>query len=217
MTASASRTRPAAGAAETLAALPVQAHGHLLRLADIATVRRTTVDPPTSTMQFNGKPAMGIGITMADGGNMLDLGRQISAKLATIEPTLPLGVHLTAISDQSAVVAVDVGDFQESFLEALAIVLLVSFVSLGWRTGIVVAISVPLVLAGVFIGMKLMGIDLQRISLGAMVIALGLLVGRRDHRGRDHGGEAGTRLGPRARRQFRLHFHRVPNADPARW
>jgi multidrug efflux pump len=170
------RTRPAAGAAETLAALPVQAHGHLLRLADIATVHRTTVDPPTSTMQFNGKPSLGIGITMADGGNMLDLGRQISAKLATIEPTLPLGVHLTAISDQSAVVAVDVGDFQESFLEALAIVLLVSFVSLGWRTGIVVAISVPLVLAGVFIGMKLMGIDLQRISLGAMVIALGLLV-----------------------------------------
>ena len=170
------RTRPAAGAAETLAALPVQAHGHLLRLADIASVRRTTVDPPTSTMQLGGKPALGIGITMADGGDMLALGRQIDARLAAIEPTLPLGVHLTPLNDQSRVVAVDVGDFQESFLEALAIVLLVSFVSLGWRVGIVVAVSVPLVLAGVFVGMKIMGIDLQRISLGAMVIALGLLV-----------------------------------------
>ncbi len=170
------RTRPAAGAAETLAALPVQAHGHLLRLADIATVRRTTVDPPTSTMRLNGKPALGIGITMADGGNMLALGRAVSAKLAATEGGLPLGVHLTPLNDQSKVVAVDVDDFQDSFLEALAIVLLVSFVSLGWRVGIVVAISVPLVLAGVFIGMKWMGIDLQRISLGAMVIALGLLV-----------------------------------------
>ena len=170
------RTRPAAGAAETMAALPVQAHGHLLRLADIASVRRTTVDPPTSTMRLGGKPAMGIGITMADGGNMLALGQQVSARLAAIEPTLPLGVHVTSFNDQSKVVAVDVGEFQDSFLEALAIVLLVSFVSLGWRVGIVVAISVPLVLAGVFIGMKLLGIDLQRISLGAMVIALGLLV-----------------------------------------
>ena len=170
------RTRPAAGAAETLAALPVQAHGHLLRLADIATVRRTTVDPPEATMRLNGKPAMGIGITMADGSNMLSLGQAIAAKMAALGPSLPLGIHLTALSDQSKVVAEDVGDFQESFIEALVIVLLVSFVSLGWRVGIVVAISVPLVLAGVFVGMKLMGIDLQRISLGAMVIALGLLV-----------------------------------------
>ena len=170
------RTRPAASATQTLAALPVQAHGHLLRLADIAAVRRTTVDPPVSTMRFNGKPSLGIGITMADGGNMLALGQQIAAQLAVIEPGLPLGAHLTRLHDQGEVVGVDVNDFQESFLEALAIVLLVSFVSLGWRTGIVVAISVPLVLAGVFIGMKIMGIDLQRISLGAMVIALGLLV-----------------------------------------
>ena len=170
------RTRPAAGVAESLLALPVQAHGHLLRLADIATVRRTTVDPPVSTMLFNGKPALGIGISMADGGNILDLGRGISARVAAITPTLPLGVHLSQLNDQSTVVAADVDDFQNSFLEALAIVLLVSFISLGWRTGIVVAISVPLVLAGVFIGMRLIGIDLQRISLGAMVIALGLLV-----------------------------------------
>jgi multidrug efflux pump len=170
------RTRPSLDAAEALAALPVAVHGRLLRLGDIASISRTTVDPPSSTMRYNGKPALGLGISMADGGNMLALGEAVSARIARIEPTLPLGVHLGRLNDQSVVVAADVGDFQESFLEALGIVLLVSFVSLGWRTGIVVAISVPLVLAGVFVGMKLIGIDLQRISLGAMVIALGLLV-----------------------------------------
>jgi multidrug efflux pump len=170
------RTRPALDAAAALSGLPVQVHGHLLRLGDIATVTRGTVDPPESTMRFNGHPALGLGITMADGGDVLALGGLVAARLAAIAPTLPLGVHLSRMNDQSAVVAADVGDFQESFLEALVIVLLVSFASLGWRTGLVVAISVPLVLAGVFVGMKLMGIDLQRISLGAMVIALGLLV-----------------------------------------
>jgi multidrug efflux pump len=170
------RTRPSLHAADALAALPVAVGGKLLRLGDFATISRTTVDPPTSVMHYNGKPALGLGISMADGGNMLDLGRQVAQRLATITPTLPLGVEIGRLNDQSAVVAADVGDFQEAFLEALAIVLFVSFVSLGWRTGIVVAISVPLVLAGVFVGMKLLGIDLQRISLGAMVIALGLLV-----------------------------------------
>jgi len=170
------RTRPALDGPTALASLPIQAHGRLLRLGDFATIGRTTVDPPASTMRVGGHPALGLGVSMAAGGNILDLGKQVAARLAEIEPTLPLGVHVTRLNDQSAVVAVDINDFQESFLEALAIVLLVSFISLGWRTGIVVAISVPLVLAGVFVGMKLLGIDLQRISLGAMVIALGLLV-----------------------------------------
>ncbi len=170
------RTRPALDGAGALAALPVNAGGHMLRLGDFAVITRGTVDPPVSTMRYNGKPALGLGISMAEGGNMLALGRQVADRIAQIEPALPLGVHIGKLNDQSAVVAIDVHDFQESFLEALAIVLLVSFISLGWRTGIVVAISVPLVLAGVFVGMKLLGIDLQRISLGAMVIALGLLV-----------------------------------------
>ncbi len=170
------RTRPSLDAVAALNGLPVQVHGHLLRLGDFATVSRGTVDPPVSTMRVGGHPALGLGVTMAEGGNMLVLGQAVAARMAEIGPELPLGVHLARINDQSVVVANDVGDFQESFLEALAIVLLVSFVSLGWRTGIVVAISVPLVLAGVFIGMKLLGIDLQRVSLGAMVIALGLLV-----------------------------------------
>ncbi len=170
------RTRPALDGPAALAALPVQVGGHLLRLGDFASIARTVADPPASTMHFNGRPSLGLGISMADGGNILDLGRQVTARMAAIQPTLPLGVMLTPLNNQSTVVAADIADFQESFLEALGIVLLVSFVSLGWRTGIVVAISVPLVLAGVFVGMKLLGIDLQRISLGAMVIALGLLV-----------------------------------------
>ena len=170
------RTRPNIDGPAALFALPIQANGRLLRLGDFATITRDTVDPPTSTMRVNGHPALGLGISMADGGNILALGQDVAARLAQITPTLPLGVHIVRLNDQSAVVATDVADFQESFLEALAIVLVVSFISLGWRTGIVVAIAVPLVLAGVFVGMKLLGIDLQRISLGAMVIALGLLV-----------------------------------------
>ena len=170
------RTRPDVDGVRALASLPIPVRGHILRLGDFASIRRTVVDPPTSTMQVNGKPAMGIGISMEDGGNILDLGQGLAAKMAQIAPTLPVGVHLERLNDQSAVVSADIDDFQESFIEALAIVLLVSFISLGWRTGIVVAISVPLVLAGVFVGMKILGIDLQRISLGAMVIALGLLV-----------------------------------------
>ncbi len=156
--------------------LPVQVHGHLVPLGDLVTIRRGAVDPPVSTMQVNGKPALGLAISMADGKNILDLGRALAARAAQIAPTLPLGVHMMRINDQSKVVARDVADFQEWFLEALAIVLMVSFLSLGWRTGIVVAISVPLVLAGALVGMKLLGIDLQRISLGAMILALGLLV-----------------------------------------
>jgi multidrug efflux pump len=170
------RTRPALDGLAALAGLSVQTQGHLLRLGDIAEIRRETVDPPISTMHFNGQPALGLGIVMADGGNVLALGQAVAERIAAIEPTLPVGVHLARLNDQAAVVASDIGDFGQSFMAALAIVLLVSFVSLGWRAGIVVAISVPLVLAGVFVGMSLLGIDLQRISLGAMVIALGLLV-----------------------------------------
>ena len=170
------RTSGAPDAPAALATLPVQTHGHLVPLRDLVTIRRGTVEPPISTMQFDGKPALGLAISMADGGNILDLGRALAARAAEIAPALPMGVHMARVNDQSKVVAKDVGDFQESFLEALAIVLLVSFLSLGWRTGIVVAISVPLVLAGVLVGMKLIGVDLQRISLGAMIIALGLLV-----------------------------------------
>jgi len=170
------RTGPGVDGVAMLRALPVVAHGRTLALGDIATISRGTVDPPQSTMRANGKPALGLAISMAAGGNILDLGQRVSARMAQIMPTLPLGVSATAVNNQPQVVAKDVGVFEESFLEALAIVLLVSFISLGWRTGIVVAISVPLVLAGTLVGMRLLGIDLQRISLGAMIVALGLLV-----------------------------------------
>ncbi len=156
--------------------LPIAAGDRRLKLGDIATISRGTIDPPTETMRLDSQPALGLAISMAPGGNILDLGRAIAAKMQEVATTLPLGVATTRINDQSEVVAKDVAEFQVSFLEALAIVLLVSFLSLGWRTGLVVAISVPLVLAGTMIGLKLLGIDLQRISLGAMIIALGLLV-----------------------------------------
>jgi multidrug efflux pump len=161
---------------EALRAVPIQAGGQRLKLGDIATVSRGVIDPPAATMRVNGKPAVALGISMVPGGNILDLGRRLAERMQAIEPTLPLGVGVLRINDQPAVVVRDVGVFQESFFEALAIVLVVSFVSLGWRTGLVVAISVPLVLAGTLIGLKLAGIDLQRISLGSMIIALGLLV-----------------------------------------
>jgi multidrug efflux pump len=161
---------------EALQAIPISAGGHRVRLGDIATASRGVIDPPAATMRVNGKPALGLAISMAQGGNILDLGAAVAARMQAIAPTLPLGVTAVRLNDQSQVVAKDVAEFQESFLEALAIVLVVSFLSLGWRTGLVVAISVPLVLAGTLVGMKLLGIDLQRISLGAMIIALGLLV-----------------------------------------
>ena len=159
-----------------LRAIPIAAGERRLKLGDIATVSRGTIDPPTATMRVNGKPALGLAISMAQGGNIMELGQRVANRMRTIEPTLPLGVTIMRVNDQSQVVVKDVAEFQESFLEALAIVLFVSFISLGWRSGLVVAISVPLVLAGTMIGMKLLGIDLQRISLGAMIIALGLLV-----------------------------------------
>ena len=159
-----------------LKALPIQANGHLIPLGDLAVVSRGVVDPPNFAMQLNGKPAIGLMVSMVEGGNILDLGRGVAARMREIEPRLPLGVTFARVHDQPEAVQSGVGEFQESFLAALAIVLLVGFVSLGWRTGFVVAVSVPLVLSGVLVCMKLGGIDLHRISLGAMIIALGLLV-----------------------------------------
>lgn len=170
------RTGNGTASEAALRVLPISAVSRRLQLGDIATLSRGVVDPPVATMRVNGKPALGLAISLTTGGNILNLGLRIADRMATIMPTVPLGVTAMRVNDQSKVVAKDVTEFQESFLEALAIVLLVSFLSLGWRTGLVVAISVPLVLAGTMIGMKILGIDLQRISLGAMIIALGLLV-----------------------------------------
>lgn len=159
-----------------VAATPVDVGGRQFRLGDIATITRGFVDPPTYLIRQEGRPALAVGVVMARGANILTLGEDLKAAKAEFTASVPAGVTFDQIADQPKVVDKAVTEFLKAFLEALAIVLFVSFVSLGWRTGIVVAFSVPLVLAVVFVGMLMLGIDLHRISLGALIIALGLLV-----------------------------------------
>jgi multidrug efflux pump subunit AcrB len=157
-------------------AVPVAAGDRVFRLGDIATVRRGLIDPPRSLLREDGRPAIGIGVSMVQNGNIIALGEALDAAMEEIRAELPVGVTVDQIADQPHVVEHSIKEFVKSFGEALAIVLLVSFVSLGLRTGIIVALSVPLVLAIVFLVMAVMGIDLNRITLGALIIALGLLV-----------------------------------------
>jgi multidrug efflux pump len=161
---------------QAVADTPVEFGGSSFRLGDIATVTRGFEDPPSFLVHQRGKPALGIGIVMAKGANIIQLGEDVDAAMKQIEATLPQGIDLEKIADQPHVVDHAIYEFTKSFAEALGIVLIVSFVSLGWRTGIVVALSVPLVLAITFIVMSMIGLDLQRITLGALIIALGLLV-----------------------------------------
>jgi len=160
----------------TVAQTPVEASGRVFRLGDIATVTHGYADPPSFEVRQKGKQAIGIGVVMAKGANILELGPAVASATAQFMAAVPHGFDLEQIADQPMVVEHAVGEFVHSFIEALAIVLFVSFLALGWRTGIVVALSVPLVLAIVFIVMNAMGLDLHRITLGALIIALGLLV-----------------------------------------
>ncbi|GKQ52456.1 efflux RND transporter permease subunit [Bradyrhizobium sp. Ce-3] len=155
---------------------PVESNGRVFRLGDIATVSHGYVDPPTFKVRQEGKPALGIGVVTAKGANILELGKEVQQAAAEFLKAVPQGIDVKQIADQPKVVEHAVGEFVHSFVEALAIVLFVSFVALGWRTGIVVALSVPLVLGIVFIVMNAMSLDLHRITLGALIIALGLLV-----------------------------------------
>lgn len=161
---------------ESIRNMGIRAGGRTFRLGDIAEVRRGVVDPPTSKMRFNGREAVGLAVSMRKGGDVIRLGEQLTATVARIQANLPVGVEIYAVSDQPRVVAQSVHEFKKSLLEAVAIVLVVSFFSLGLRTGLVVALSIPLVLALTFLVMYVLGIELQRISLGALIIALGLLV-----------------------------------------
>jgi multidrug efflux pump len=161
---------------DAVASVPVQAGGSVFRLGDIANVRRGYQDPPTFIVREGGKPAIGLGVSMQDGANISTLGKDLKAAMSAITTELPVGLEVTQIADQPHIVEESVSEFFRTFLEALGIVLLVSFISLGWRTGIVVALSVPLVLAIVFVVMQAAGMDLHRITLGALIIALGLLV-----------------------------------------
>jgi len=154
----------------------IRAGGRTFRLGDIAEVGRGVVDPATSRMRFNGQEAIGLAVSMRKGGDVIRLGEQLGATVSRVQASLPVGVQIHAVSDQPRVVAESVHEFKKSLLEAVAIVLLVSFFSLGLRTGLVVALCIPLVLALTFLVMYLLGIELQRISLGALIISLGLLV-----------------------------------------
>ncbi|TCL59775.1 multidrug efflux pump subunit AcrB [Hydrogenispora ethanolica] len=156
--------------------LPIRAAGGTFRLSEIATVNRSYADPPEPEMFYNGRPVIGIALSMAKGGNILTMGRNLSQTVVGIKKDLPAGMELLQVADQPKVVKESINEFVETLLLAVVIVLLVCFLSLGLRTGIVVALGIPLVIAGVFFAMKTAGIDLHKISLGALIIALGLLV-----------------------------------------
>jgi multidrug efflux pump len=170
------RVTGALDGAKAVAETPVESNGRVFRLGDIATVTHGYVDPPSFAVRQEGKPAIGIGVVTAKGANILELGKDVANATDEFMKAVPQGVNVELIADQPKVVERAVGEFVHSFIEALAIVLFVSFLALGWRTGIVVALSVPLVLSIVFIVMNAMSIDLHRITLGALIIALGLLV-----------------------------------------
>jgi multidrug efflux pump len=161
---------------KAVAETPVESNGRVFRLGDIATVTHGFVDPPSFIVRQEGKAALGVGVVTAKGANILELGKEVADATAEFMKAVPQGINVDLIADQPKVVEHAVGEFTHSFIEALAIVLFVSFVALGWRTGIVVAASVPLVLAIVFIFMNALSLDLHRITLGALIIALGLLV-----------------------------------------
>jgi len=161
---------------QELAELPLALNGRQLRLRDVATLRWAQEDPQRYTIRRNGVPALAIGLTLVTNGDLLALGRELQGRQAELEAMLPAGVTLERYADQPQVADAAVWEFEKSFLEALVIVLAVCFLFLGWRSGVVVAASVPLVLALVAAVMFAMGWALDRISLGALIIALGLLV-----------------------------------------
>ncbi|MBP2665671.1 MAG: acriflavin resistance protein, partial [Firmicutes bacterium] len=161
---------------ENVRKIPVRAGGRTFRLGDIATVTSGFVDPPDPKMFYNGKPAVGIALSMDKGGNILKLGDDLDKTIEQIKIDLPLGLEIGQVSNQPDIVDDSIGEFIKSLLEAVVIVLIVSFISLGLRSGVVVALCIPLVLAGVFACMKVAGIDLHKVSLGALIISLGLLV-----------------------------------------
>jgi multidrug efflux pump subunit AcrB len=161
---------------QSIANLNLWVNGRFYKLTDIAKVRPGYSDPPTKMFRVNGRPAIGIGVNMASGGNNLTFGEGLHEVAQRLMQRLPVGIELDLVSDQPQVVKEAIAGFTKALFEAIAIVLVVSFLSLGLRAGVVVALSIPLVLAIAFVGMKAMDISLQRISLGALIIALGLLV-----------------------------------------
>ena len=148
----------------------------IMRLADIAEVVREYADPPEPIFRINGKPGLGLSISMRDGGDVLALGRDIEQTMQELKANLPIGIDPIMVANQPETVSNSINEFMEALWESIAIVLAVSVLSLGLRAGAIVIVSIPLVLAVVFGAMEALSIDLQRISLGALIIALGLLV-----------------------------------------
>lgn len=156
--------------------MPIRINNQTIRLGDIADVTMTYKDPSSPQFYYEGKPAIGIAISMDAGANNIDFGKAIDTKLKELKTTIPAGLSLDQVSNQPHIVKESIGDFSQSLFEAIAIVLLVSFASLGIRTGIVVALTIPVVVSTTFVLMYENGIYLHKVSLGALILALGLLV-----------------------------------------
>ena len=161
---------------EAIAATPIRANGRTLRLGDVARVHRGVSDPPNPMVRYGGRRALAIGIAMARGGDVIQLGKALDARIHELRRTLPVGVEIGESASQPQAVRRSIDAFVQSLAEAVIVVLLVTFISLGVRTGMVVAVSIPLVLAATFFCMHLFNVGLHKVSLGALVLALGLLV-----------------------------------------
>jgi multidrug efflux pump len=180
------RVTGALGTLDQIEALQLRTGGTTFRLGDFATVKRGYQDPPADKMRFNGKEVIGLGVSMEKGGNIITMGKGLAETVARIRAQLPVGIELERVADQPQAVKESVGEFVKVLIEAVVIVLVVSFLALGlhtkpkWRIdiypGLVVALSIPLVLAITFLAMRMLDISLHKISLGALIIALGLLV-----------------------------------------
>jgi multidrug efflux pump subunit AcrB len=154
----------------------LQVNGRTMRLGDIATINRGYIDPPTESMRFDNQPVLGIGVTMAPSGDVIELGKRLDAETARLRAALPAGLKLVQVASMPQAVERSIDDFGEAVAEAIIIVLVVSLISLGVRTGMVVVISIPLVLAGTALLMYLFHVGLHKVSLGTLILALGLLV-----------------------------------------
>ncbi len=161
---------------DELRQMPLLVNGRTIQLGDVADVYRGFSDPPQPRMRFMGENGLGIAVSMRKGGDILSLGKNLETEFARLQKTLPLGMELKKVSDQPVAVKRSVNEFMKVLAEAVIIVLLVSFFSLGFRTGLVVAFSIPLVLAMTFAGMQMFDVGLHKITLGALILALGLLV-----------------------------------------
>ena len=154
----------------------IRANNRVFKIGDIATVKRGFADPPFTKMRYLGKEALGLGVSMRQGGDIVQLGKNLDATLHKLEGTLPIGLELHRVNDQPRAVSASIREFVRSLAEAVIIVLAVTFFSLGVRTGLVVALSIPLVLSLTFFFMYLFDVGLHKISLGALILGLGLLV-----------------------------------------